>query len=193
MKFNQKKWGNKSGFDLRETDFTYVFEDDSTETSLKHKYIDLPSEDECFNHADKNILFLFLSISFFVGGFIQYLFYQFWKGEVRLSLVTIGLVLVIMSRTTRTRYSVLPTDKGNVLVIKNKQHDEIITELYERRKQSFLKLYGGIDENNDCDYEIKKFDWLFEQGVIDENELAEFKTKVQLIHNNDIVENSNLH
>ncbi|MCJ8270611.1 MAG: hypothetical protein MJK04_14565 [Psychrosphaera sp.] len=183
MKFNQKKWGNKSAFELKEDHFIYSSADESSETTFKYKYTDLPTKTDCIHHIEKNILFFFLSFSFFIGGFIQYLVYQFWKDEVRLSLVTIGIVLVIMAFKTRTRFTIFQTERGNILVIKDKEHDAIISQLYSRRSKILLEAYGEIDVTASRSHEISKFEWLFEQEVINESQLKDKKMIIETMHN----------
>lgn len=69
----------------------------------------------------------------------------------------------------KKEYTVLATATGNLLIVKDRQHDRIITELQARR-MSALKKFVVVDKLQDPWKEIKKFKWLRDQSVISPQE-----------------------
>jgi len=139
--------------------------------------MDLPVIDDCFPHRNKNMVFLFLSISVFASGFLEYVIFMIWKDELHFYLAIVGVILLIMSRTTYTDFTMIPTIEGDIGIIKDKQHDEIIDNLYSRRMIKYMDMYGEIDFENEESDEIEKYKWLHRLGVITEKNCKNLKIK----------------
>lgn len=72
-------------------------------------------------------------------------------------------LLYVWSSVTSTW---LGTEEGDVGIIHGPQHDQIFTEIRDRRKKQLLDWYGTVDFANDPEDEIKKFSWLYYQHII---------------------------
>jgi hypothetical protein len=86
--------------------------------------------------------------------------------------IAIG-VLTLIGRYRENIYTKIPTRNGNLLVLRDGRHDEILRELESRRLRPLRKL-AEINPQNDPHAELRKFLWLKEQGVISDQELGSY-------------------
>ena len=85
----------------------------------------------------------------------------YWLGQI------FGLVSV-----TFTLIETNPPAPGSgghsIRILKNKDHDEILAEVMRRWKARMALLYGNVNLQADVERETRKFEWLRQRGVIDE-------------------------
>ncbi|MGF1725540.1 hypothetical protein [Photobacterium nomapromontoriensis] len=179
MKFKQKKWSNKINFNLNETFFEYYEESEFSSETINISYDEILPLSRAIKSVDKNLLFMIGTISFFVVSLAQFTIFMAWKGEPKMTMLSVSIVLYFMFRHTRTEFTVLCTDRYNVKVMKDKHHDEIISELYKRRKNALRSKYFEIDMNNGIEEEISKIDWLLENEIIDKEEYDDYLLKLK--------------
>jgi hypothetical protein len=63
--------------------------------------------------------------------------------------------------------------------LKDKDHDEILAEVMRRWKARMAFLYGNVNLQADVERETKKFEWLRQRGVIDEER---FQRALQILN-----------
>ncbi len=62
-----------------------------------------------------------------------------------------------------------PGSNGHsIRILKDKDHDEILAEIMRRWKARMALLYGNVNLRADVERETKKFEWLRQRGVIDD-------------------------
>jgi hypothetical protein len=85
----------------------------------------------------------------------------YWLGQI------FGLVSV-----TFTLIETNPPAPGSgghsIRILKDKDHDEILAEVMRRWKARMALLYGSVNLQADVERETKKFEWLRQRGVIDD-------------------------
>jgi hypothetical protein len=59
-----------------------------------------------------------------------------------------------------------------IRILKDKDHDEILAEVMRRWKVRIALLYGNVNLQADVERETKKFEWLRQRGVIDEERFS---------------------
>lgn len=96
--------------------------------------------------------------------------------------LVVGLVCLIWFALTKVKYSVFKTERGNVFIIQDKNHENIIAELNKRKKEQLLTWYGSVNLENDKENEIEKFRWLEKQNVITKQEAEEKIAEVEFAH-----------
>jgi hypothetical protein len=79
----------------------------------------------------------------------------------------------------RDAYTTIPTVKGKLHLLRNKQHDQVLQELESRRLKELRKL-ATIDTLNSPQAELRKFEWLKEQEIITQEEFELFRQKLNL-------------
>ena len=166
MEFIQKKRGVKQTFTLRDDHFNFAYEDKSGSGDIDLNYVDFPQKSSVSieqNEWLRNVGLLWIALGVAQIG---------WAIFNDLSLsgkgfwLMVGMACVLWAHFSKTRYSVFRTERGNVLVMQNKQHQQIVETLHARRKAQLLDWYGDVNPDNELENEIRKFQWLVEQDVM---------------------------
>ncbi|HBY39192.1 hypothetical protein [Marisediminitalea sp.] len=183
MEFIQKKRGVKQTFTLRDDHFNFAYEDKSGSGDIDLNYVDLPQKSSVSieqNEWLRNVGLLWIALGVAQIG---------WAIFNDLSLsgkgfwLMVGMACVLWAHFSKTRYSVFRTERGNVLVMQNKQHQQIVETLHARRKAQLLDWYGDVNPDNELESEIRKFQWLVEQDVMTQAESEQKIAQAQLLHN----------
>ena len=183
MEFIQKKRGVKQTFTLRDDHFNYAYEDKSGSGDIALNYVDFPQKSSVSieqNEWLRNVGLLWIALGVAQIG---------WAIFNDLSLsgkgfwLMVGMACVLWAHFSKTRYSVFRTERGNVLVMQNKQHQQIVETLHARRKAQLLDWYGDVNPDNELENEIRKFQWLVEQDVMTQAESEQKIAQAQLLHN----------
>ena len=182
MEFIQKR-GVKQTFTLRDDHFNFAYEDKSGSGDIDLNYVDLPQKSSVSieqNEWLRNVGLLWIALGVAQIG---------WAIFNDLSLsgkgfwLMVGMACVLWAHFSKTRYSVFRTERGNVLVMQNKQHQQIVETLHARRKAQLLDWYGDVNPDNELESEIRKFQWLVEQDVMTQAESEQKIAQAQLLHN----------
>lgn len=183
MEFIQKKRGVKQTFTLRDDHFNFAYEDKSGSGDIDLNYVDFPQKSSVSieqNEWLRNVGLLWIALGVAQIG---------WAILNDLSLsgkgfwLMVGMACVLWAHFSKTRYSVFRTERGNVLVMQNKQHQQIVETLHARRKAQLLDWYGDVNPDNELESEIRKFQWLVEQDVMTQAESEQKIAQAQLLHN----------
>ena len=83
----------------------------------------------------------------------------------------IGLLCYLIFRLRTTRYTIIPSDKGNLLVIHNSDHDRIVNELETRRADQFRREYDFVPDGDEPDNYRKRLDWLKREGALSDEDV----------------------
>jgi len=166
MEMTQKKGSVKHSITFSEEKFNFSYQDKTGSGDSDINYIDLPVKSSISiqqNEWLRNVGYLWCAVGVLQLGFAivndgSLAGKGFW--------LVLGVGCIIWAQFSKIKYTVLSTEAGNVFIIQDKQHDEILNELNKRRKAQLLKLYGAINADNDIENEINKFKWLAEQQVI---------------------------
>src|SRR5262249_23926652 len=81
-----------------------------------------------------------------------------------------GWSSLLVGRFARFDSTVIGTPQGRILVFDREGKDQIVTEIYRRRREEIRRKYSEVDFLNDPQHEIAKFTWLKGQGLISEQE-----------------------
>lgn len=177
MKFHQKKGKNEIIFSLYEDHFEYFIKDESSKGEFVIPY-EIISSDK-FELVEKNHLFknnaiylLIISILFTTATLV------FRVPTYYFLFILATLIMYIMYLRSKTTFTVIETDNRKVYVIHDKQHDEIINQLYSRRNELMKKKYGKINLTNDPETEIRRFKWLLAEKVISPKEFEDIQSQI---------------
>lgn len=170
MEFVQKKRRNKHTFTLHDEYFNFAFEDKSGSGDVDMSYADLPRKTSVRieqNDWLKNVGYLWIGLGVLQVGYAVY-------SEASLAgkgfWILAGAGCLIWAHFSKIKYTVFRSERGSVFIIQDGKHDQIIDELEKRRKSQLLRWYGNVNPENDLENEIKKFQWLAEQGVMSKEE-----------------------
>ncbi|THF61968.1 hypothetical protein [Pseudothauera rhizosphaerae] len=183
MKIVQKKRSNKHTFSFYDDYFNFAYEDKSGSGDTDMSYADFPQKSSVQieqNQWLRNVGFLWMALGTFILGHAVFTGATlsgkgFW--------ILMGVACVIWAHFSKVKYSVFRVGCGNIFVIQDKNHDEIVKELNNRRKAQLLKWHGDVNPENELENEITKFKWLVEQGVLTKEESEKKIAQAELLHN----------
>ena len=93
----------------------------------------------------------------------------------------VGFVLCLISAGVHwlfvNNYTVVPTQGRDILIVQDAQHDRIIDELRARRVSS-LKKAVVVNRLENPWSEVKKFKFLWDEGIISENDFEAHKEMI---------------
>ncbi|MFC1684311.1 hypothetical protein ACFL0R_02415 [Pseudomonadota bacterium] len=186
MEIIQKKKSNKHTFTFHDGYFNFAYEDKTGSGDTDINYADFPQKSSIQIEQNQwlmNVGYIWIALGIFQLGHAIYT-------EISLSgkafWLTIGVICVVLAFFSKVKYSVFKTEQGNIFVIHDKNHSEIIEELNKRRKIQLLDWYGDINPDNDASNEIEKFRWLAKQEIISEEESEQKIAQVELLHKESI-------
>ncbi|KAF7783520.1 hypothetical protein PRUB_a3308 [Pseudoalteromonas rubra] len=182
MEIVQKKKSNKHTFTFHDDYFNFAYEDKSGSGDTDFNYADFPQKSSIQiekNEWLSNVGYIWCALGVFQMGYAIYSGASlsgkgFW--------LVVGLICVIWAYFSTVKYTVFKTNNGNIFIIQDKKHDEIITELNSRRKTQLLSWYGDINLENGLDQEKDKFRWLAEQGVLSKEESEKRIAQAELLN-----------
>lgn len=181
MEFVQKKRSTRHTFTFHDEFFNFAYKEKSGEGDIDLHYVDMPEKYSVQIQSNdwlRNVGLLWIVIGVLQIGMALY-------SQTSLSgrgfWLVIGTLCVLWAYYSKVRYSVFQTDKGNVFVMQDKQHDKILEEVKSRKKGQLLSWYGEVNPDNDLENEIHKFKWLAEQQVITPQEAEQKIAQAELM------------
>ena len=176
----QKKFSNVHTFIFEKDSFNFSYVDKSGSADVDVRYIDFPKKSSV--SIERNQWLRNVGVLWTVLGLVQVAM-AVYSGNFALSKmfwIVLGLGCLAWSEYSKVIYSVFKTNNGNVFVIQDKQHDQIIAEINQNKKNQILRWYGDIDFDNEVNNEINKFKWMFDENVISKDELEQNIQKIRL-------------
>jgi len=177
--FAQKKNGNKTEFSLGEKSINYSFNDGNSGRSFEVDYESISFDTSTFQQ--RNSWFRNVGLLWMILGAMLTVWMSMDKGKIVPSIwLVIGAVCYAIYFVRQTKYTIMESQKGNILIIEDKQHDAIKAAIENKRKEYFRKQYANINMDNDPEREMAKIEWLMEHKLITEKECDELSIKLQL-------------
>ncbi len=166
MEFFQKRLATNIKFEFGAADLHFWIRDNSGERDAVIDYSDIPvARRRVF---DRNTWLRNVALLWCLLGVVQIAIALFAARPITGAAfwLVLGLVCLAAYRLSHSSYTVIDTDKGSIWILENKQSDQILEQLTERRKFRLKELYGSINPNNDPEREIQKFEWLVSEQAL---------------------------
>ena len=90
----------------------------------------------------------------------------------------LGAACYAAYRLRSISYTIVPSEKGNLLVIMDADGERILRELESRRADYFRREYDFYPENDHPEQLRKRFNWLHSEGALSDEDLANRLRKV---------------
>jgi len=171
MKFKQSKSGNKLLFKFSDKQLHYEYKYSDGSGNYDISYADFPSKSHTIieqNDWCKNVGTLWILLGIGLNVYRYYTMHLLDKNGI--IFIGLGILCILWTIFRKIKFTIFNTPQANVLIIKNRKHDEIVNEIQSRRKKQLLELYSQIDFNNNMENEIKKFEWLKEENILSQEE-----------------------
>ena len=172
MEIRQKKNSNKISFVFGEDALDYSLEDSSGSRSYSVPYTDISRDRQTLVERNQwlgNVGMLWLLLG---AGLTAFSF----MGEAgpRVSIwLWVGAACYAAYRYRTTRFTIVPTDKGNLCVIDDADGQRILAEIESRRVQQFRSDYDFMPEGESPEQHRARFKWLHKEGVLSDDEFRQ--------------------
>lgn len=192
MEFVQKKGSTKHTFTFNDDFFNFSYKDKSGSGDTDFNYGDLPRKSSLKieeNEWARNVGYLWCLLGVSYSIYDSYILETL---KIDFLLISLGLGCLLWAFLTKISYTVWQTERGNIFVIKDKKHDDVIDELNTRRKKQLLSWYGDINPDNELENEIDKFKWLVKENVMSDEEARVKIAEVEFSHANSLTSSEQL-
>jgi hypothetical protein len=172
VEINQKKHSNKIRYAFGEDELDYSIEDGSGSRSFSVAYSEIGRDRQTLverNQWLRNVGLLWIALGVVFTGLSLS-----GDGALRVSVwLWIGLACYAVYRFRATRYTIVPTDRGNLLVIDGSDGERILGELAARRVAYLRREYDFLPESDSPEQHRNRFNWLHREGALSDDELKQ--------------------
>lgn len=167
----QKRFSTRTRFELGDEDFAYRLETGGSSRSCRIEYVELSADRETVIERDKwwrnvGILWVLIAVVSIAlqssGGQPVHIPIWLW----------LGLIAYVVYRFRVVRYQIIPSGRGNVVIIDDCSGARIIDLLLARRAKQLRKRYDYITFDEHPEQQRHRFQWLRQQGVLDDHEVS---------------------
>lgn len=177
MEISQKKYSNKIRYVFGENELDYSIEDGSGSRSFSVAYSEIGRDRQTMverNQWLRNVGLLWIALGAVFTGMSL-----FGGGALKVSIwLWVGLACYGVYHFRSTRYTIVPTDRGNLLVIDGVDGERILQEIVVRRADYLRREYDFMPEQDSADQHRHRFKWLHKEGVLSDDELRQRLTIV---------------
>ena len=172
MEIKQSRHSNRIQYVFGEDELQYSVRDSSGSRSFSVGYADISRDRQTLEERNewlRNVGLLWLIL----GAAIT--MYQ-WFDEKQLvpSLwLVAGAACYAVYRLRTTRFTIVPSDKGNLLVIAGGEGERILKEIETRRAEHYRREYDFMPAGDSADQHRSRFKWLHKEGALSDDELAQ--------------------
>jgi hypothetical protein len=149
----------------------YFIEDSSGSRSMSVAYSAISRDRQTFVERNawlRNVGLLWLALGAVITGMAAI------KGEFAPSFwLFIGAGCYAVHRLRVTRFTIVPSEKGNLLVIDGDDGQRILDELAARRADYYRREYDFMPQGETADQHRNRFQWLHREGALSDSELAQ--------------------
>lgn len=182
MEIQQKKFSHSARFGFGEDDLHYTQKDGSGSRSFSLPYTAISRDRQTLevrNDWLRNVGLLWMALG---AGLTA----MAWFGDhvLRVSLwVWVGLACYVAYRVRSTGFTILPTEKGNLLVIDDKDGPRVLDEIERRRAEHMRREYDFFPESDTPEQLAGRFRWLHREGALNDAELEQRLSRIPLPDN----------
>jgi hypothetical protein len=174
--FEQKRLANRIALRFEDHALAYRFEDQNAAAEFEQPYAEIPFETRVYEEkvgpARAAAIFL-LGVT--VVGLVGY----FFGGPLGISPVgalfnlALAGLLEFGYRRSRAEFTVFDAPMGQITILKDRQHDRVLSAIEERRRVAIRTEAVDINLDRPVELEVEKYDWLHKHGVITDEEHRE--------------------
>lgn len=180
MEITQKHASNKIRFVFHDDRVDHAWQDSSRSRSFSVPYIEISRDRQTLTERqvwfrNAGLIWILIGSVWVVASWSQH---QLGPGWFWLLL---GALCYGTYRFRVTRFVILPSDKGNLLVIDDEDGKRIINEIETRRAAQFREEYDFFPENDSPEQLRKRFNWLHREGALSDEEFKQRMDKVDAL------------
>lgn len=172
MELKQKRNSNRIRYVFGDDEVQYSLQDGSGSRSFSVDYTDISRDRQTLEERNewlRNVGVLWMILGAGLTGLSltgdSGLKVSFW--------LWVGAFCYLVYRLRSTKFVILPSDKGNLLVIDDATGAQIVQEIETRRAESLRRDYDGFREDEEIEQQRRRFAWLHKEGALSDEELRE--------------------
>ncbi|GHA72080.1 hypothetical protein [Cognatilysobacter bugurensis] len=170
MEIKQRRNSNRIRYVFGEDELQYQWEDGSGSRSFSVPYTDISRDRQTLVERNawlRNVGLLWLAI-----GAGTTAINWFSAGELKASIwLLIGAGCYGAYRLRSTSFTIVPSEKGSLLVIDGEEGRRILAEIESRRAAQFRREYDFMPEGDTAEQLRGRFKWLHKEGALSDEEL----------------------
>jgi len=171
MEIKQKTQSYRTEYAFEESGLRYAWKDSSGSRSFSVGYGEISNDRQTLMERNawlRNVGWLWVILGVVVTG----LRYTENYSLVPSIWLLLGIGCLVAYRVRSVEFVIVPSEKGNLLVIKDKDGERILREIESRRTGYFREEYDFFPESEDPEQLRRRFKWLHAEGVLTDEELA---------------------
>ncbi|WP_457097678.1 hypothetical protein [Lysobacter sp. P5_B9] len=171
MEILQSRHSNHIRYAFGADELHYFIEDSTGSRSFSVAYSEISRDRQVFverNSWLRNVGLLWLALGAVITAMAAI------KGEFAPSVwLLIGAGCYAVYRFRTTRFTIVRSEKGNLLVIEGDDGQRILKEIESRRADYFRREYDFMPQDETADQHRNRFKWLHREGALSEEELGQ--------------------
>lgn len=182
MEIKQSRNSNRIRYVFGEDELQYSLEDTSGSRSFSVAYTDISRDRQTLVERNQwlgNVGLLWLAL----GAVLTVVSFFGEKGSISFW-IWIGAGCYAVYRLRTTRFTIVPSEKGNLLVIDDEEGKRILSEIESRRAAQFKAEYDFMPESDTPEQLRGRFKWLHREGALTDDEL---KARLAMVDASDSV------
>ncbi len=178
MKFTQKRhFFVSTHFDFKDDKLEFLIKDVRQDYGFSIHYDDIDSKKSFTTLKEK------WPSAFSAVAYIFFVLDVFWisKGfsPVGQGMLATAILFMAIGSFFKVDATLIPTEMGNIVILPDKNHDKIVSEIFSRRRDVLKNIYGIVNPLNHPENEINRFRWLRDEDIITP---SEFEAAYKLIY-----------
>jgi len=168
MEIRQKRGAHSTQYVFHDDRVDYAWKDGTGSRSFSVPYTDISKDRQTLSERqtwfrNAGLLWMLFGAVFMVAS---------WSTGIERGgfWFLIGAICYAVYHFNVTRYVILPSDKGNLLVLDNDDGKRIVGEIERRRAAMFRAEYDFFPEGDSPERLRSRFDWLRREGALSDEE-----------------------
>ena len=179
MEISQKRDSSRTRYVFHDDRLEYAWKDSSGSRTFSVPYTAISRDRETLTERNvwlRNVGILWLII----GGIYLVAMANGAENARGWMWAVLGAGCYAVYRFRSTRYTIVPSEKGNLLVIDAKDGERILDEIESRRAAQFRAEYDFFPEGDSPEQLRNRFKWLHREGALSEEELEKRLAAIQV-------------
>jgi len=180
VEINQKKNSNRVRYVFGEDELDYQVEDSSGSRSFSVAYSEISRDRQTLverNSWLRNVGLMWIALGAVMTGLSLTsetgLKISFW--------LWVGLACYGVYHFRSTRFTIVPSERGNLLVIDDADGERILHEIATRRAAFLRREYDFLPEGESPEQHRGRFKWLHREGALSDDELSQRLSTVEAL------------
>lgn len=180
MEIKQKKNSNRVHYVFGEGELDYQLEDGSGSRSFSVPYSEIGRDRQTL--VERNLWLRNVGLMWIALGTALTAFSLVGDAGLKVSIwLWVGLACYGVYRFRVTRFTLVPSERGNLLVIDDADGARILHEIAARRAAYLRSEYDFMPESESPEQHRGRFKWLHREGALSDDELSQRLAIVEAI------------